>query len=202
MDNFYIGSILPGGWFYDTMDAFLCDGRALSIPNNQALFAVINGNYGANLSANTFNIPDLRGKALLGVNTGGTPTLPPYAMGATGGSATQAVTLTTATMPAHTHSAQTTITSAYMQASSKPATLPAPGAIAFPAAMSDTGGSPLSAYAPANGVQVPVAIAAKGQPTVTINSEGTGTPINFNTLPPYCAVPYYIVYEGVYPVRD
>ena len=76
-----------------------------------ALFTAISITYGAGDGSTTFNLPDLRGRAAFGVdNMGGTAAnritsggsgISGTTLGASGGSET--VTLTTAQMPAHTH---------------------------------------------------------------------------------------------------
>ena len=67
-------------------------GQQLSIAQNTALFALIGIAYGGN-GQTTFNLPDLRGKVVLGANTTNYPT------GNTGGAA--AVTLSIAQLPPH-----------------------------------------------------------------------------------------------------
>lgn len=89
----------------------MCDGSALSRMAYAALFAVIGTTFGAGDGANTFNVPDLRGRVIAGVdNMGGTAAgrltsggsgVNGASRGATGGGETH--TLTTAQMPAHTH---------------------------------------------------------------------------------------------------
>ena len=89
-----------------------CDGRALSRTVYSALFAVIGTTWGNGDNSTTFNIPDLRGRAMFGADDlGGTAANVLTGaggaagidgdLGSTGGA--QAVTLTTAQMPTHTH---------------------------------------------------------------------------------------------------
>ncbi len=61
----FAGNINPNGWVN-------CDGRVLSISQNQALFAIIGTTYGGN-GTTTFAVPDLRGRTVLG--TGSTTAL-------------------------------------------------------------------------------------------------------------------------------
>jgi len=58
----YGGSQLPAGWF-------ICDGRSLSKNDYFDLWKVIGYNYGG--SDSTFNLPDLRDKAVMGAGTNG-----------------------------------------------------------------------------------------------------------------------------------
>lgn len=53
----------PGGWL-------LCDGAAVDRTEQSAIFAVIGTLYGAGDGVSTFNLPDLRVRAPLGVGTG------------------------------------------------------------------------------------------------------------------------------------
>lgn len=59
----YGGSAAPSGWL-------LCDGSAVSRTTYAALFAVISENFGQGDNSTTFNVPDLRGRFLRGVDGG------------------------------------------------------------------------------------------------------------------------------------
>jgi microcystin-dependent protein len=62
----YAGSTSPAGWL-------LCAGQAVSRTDYGALFAVISTTYGTGDGSTTFNVPDLRGRVVAGVdNMGGT----------------------------------------------------------------------------------------------------------------------------------
>lgn len=95
----FAGSVAPTGWL-------ICAGQTLSRASFPDLFAAIGTTYGAPSGA-TFNLPDTRGRVSAGrdVDQGGfagrltTPNS--QTLGATGG--VQAVTLTTAEMPSHSH---------------------------------------------------------------------------------------------------
>ncbi len=87
----------------------LCDGSAVSRTIYATLFGVISTTYGVGDGSTTFNLPDLRGRVVIMIdgaagrittastNGGNADTL-----GGVGGAQTH--TLTTAQMPAHTHS--------------------------------------------------------------------------------------------------
>lgn len=81
----------PKGWAE-------CNGQLLPINQNQALFALLGTTYGGD-GRQTFALPDLRGRRLVGMGQG--PGLSDYVLGQTGGE--EAVTLTVAQMPAHVH---------------------------------------------------------------------------------------------------
>jgi microcystin-dependent protein len=74
------------------------DGRLMSIAQNSALFALIGTTYGGD-GQNTFALPDLRGRFLLGA--GNSPSVGNYVPGQISGTPT--VTLTVNQIPAHMH---------------------------------------------------------------------------------------------------
>jgi microcystin-dependent protein len=76
----------PKGWA-------LCNGQLLPINQNQPLFALLGTTFGGNGQTN-FALPDFRGKVPIHVGSG-------HTLGEQGG--TQAVTLTIAQLPTHTH---------------------------------------------------------------------------------------------------
>jgi microcystin-dependent protein len=90
----FAGNFAPRGWA-------LCEGQSLSIVQNTALFSILGTQYGGDGRV-TFNLPDLRGRAPIGPDQG--PGLSQYVIGQQGGS--EAVTLNTNQLPAHTHVTQ------------------------------------------------------------------------------------------------
>ena len=99
MSNPYIGEIrmfggnfAPAGWMF-------CQGQTLPISENDALFTLIGTTYGGD-GQETFNLPDLQGR--LPMHAGQGPGISQnYQLGETGG--VEEVTLTTQTIPIHTH---------------------------------------------------------------------------------------------------
>jgi microcystin-dependent protein len=59
----YAGYSAPTGWL-------LCDGSPISRTTYADLFALISTTYGAGDGSTTFNIPDMRGRAVIGAGTG------------------------------------------------------------------------------------------------------------------------------------
>ena len=103
----FAGSSAPTGWL-------LCYGQAVSRTTYSVLFGIIGTTYGVGDGTTTFNLPDLRGRVIAGVdnmggsaasrltNTASGANFNAVSLGAAGGS--QSNTLTSAEMPSHTHS--------------------------------------------------------------------------------------------------
>lgn len=87
----YAGPIAPPGYV-------LCDGAALSRAEYPALFDLVGTLYGAGDGKTTFNVPDARGRVLVGRSVDHTEF---NVIGKTGG--TRAVALTAAQLPPHDH---------------------------------------------------------------------------------------------------
>lgn len=87
----FSGSVPPFGWL-------ICDGSAISRTKYKKLFEVIGITYGSGDGETTFNLPDLKGKTVVGLNDSDTSF---NLLGKTGGEKTH--TLTIAEMPSHTH---------------------------------------------------------------------------------------------------
>src|SRR3984885_13554508 len=87
----YAGNFAPKGWA-------MCNGQLLPISQNTALFSLLGTQFGGN-GQTTFALPDLQGR--VPINFGQGPGLTPYQVGESGGEL--AHTLTTAEIPAHTH---------------------------------------------------------------------------------------------------
>jgi microcystin-dependent protein len=82
----FAGNFAPAGWMF-------CQGQLLSISQFEVLFQLIGTTYGGD-GQSTFGLPDLRGR--LPIHQG-----PGFSQGQSGG--VETVTLTTNTIPAHTH---------------------------------------------------------------------------------------------------
>lgn len=102
----YAGTTTPAGWL-------LCFGQAVSRNDYKALFNVVGTTYGSGDGSTTFNVPDLRGRVIAGVdNMGGssasrltstTITGGGDAVGEVGGAQTHTLTSGESGLPAHTH---------------------------------------------------------------------------------------------------
>lgn len=103
--SMYGGSSVPTGWLE-------CDGSAVSRATYADLFTAISTTWGAGDGSTTFNLPDLRGRAPIGVGTGSGLTA--RTLAGTGGAETHALSeaeLAThdhaVTDPGHTHAPAT-----------------------------------------------------------------------------------------------
>lgn len=182
----------PRGWA-DT------NGQLLPIAQNTALFALLGTQYGGN-GTTTFALPDLRGRKMVHVGTG--PGLSPVDQGQTGGS--ESSTLTFAQLPAHSHTATTTVDGAqvtstlYGSAASGNSTSPAGAALATTKKSTQTyvAASPDQAMADGS-VRSSV---TGGTATTTISASGGGQP--FPVRDPYLGLRACIALVGIFPTRN
>ena len=92
----FAGNFAPRSWTF-------CDGQLLQISQNTALFSLLGTIYGGD-GRTTFAVPDLRGRVAVGAGNG--PGLSPRTIGSRAGQNDVAIT---ATMPAHSHNAASTV---------------------------------------------------------------------------------------------
>jgi microcystin-dependent protein len=94
----FIGEIRCFGFNFAPQGWAMANGQLLPISQNTALFSLLGTQYGGN-GVTTFALPDLRGRAMIGIGQG--PGLSNVVQGEDGGAET--TTLSTAQLPAHTH---------------------------------------------------------------------------------------------------
>lgn len=160
----FAASFAPRNWAY-------CQGQILSISSNTALFSILGTTYGGN-GQTTFALPNLAGRTAVGVGAGAG--LSNVSLGEMAGTPT--TTLTTATMPAHTHQLVATSNSGNAQ-------IPTGGLLATNADNS---------YA-ASGTLVPMNNGSVGM---------TGSSAPFNNMQPYLGMNYVICLFGIFPSRN
>ena len=192
MTSPYIGTIQPFGFNFAPRNWAQCNGQLLPIASNTALFSLLGTQYGGN-GTTTFALPNLQGRSMLhqGNLAGGSS----YVIGQSGG--TESVTLTTANLPAHSHTFSGA--SSALNASTAKATVQAPVA-----------GSLLGKSIDASGTVVPLIYAPAGStPAValgglnvagTIGNTGSGLP--FANSDPYLVVNVCIALFGIFPSRN
>lgn len=186
MTDAFIGEIrlfsapyVPAGWLP-------CDGRVLTTTNYQALFSLIGYQFGG--SGSSFNLPDLRGTAIVG-NGANPATGIPYNVGAQAG--TETVTLTLAQMPLHTHqlngvaaNGPTIPTNGFFAQPTVPSTVPAPQPTA----------PPVYAPAPTQANQI--------TPLNSFAITNVGASAAHENRQPFLVATYGICITGLYPQRQ
>ncbi|WP_109095379.1 tail fiber protein [Azospirillum sp. TSH64] len=100
--DFYIGSVFPFAGNFAPVNTQQCLGQAVNSAQFQALWAITAGAFGSASNNSTFNLPDLRGRVMVGPGTS------PYTSstintGNAGGS--QFTGIIGNNLPAHTHGA-------------------------------------------------------------------------------------------------
>jgi microcystin-dependent protein len=98
MSDPFVGQILLFGGNFAPKGWAMCNGQLMSIAQNTALFSLLGTMYGGD-GMTTFALPDLRGRAPIGMGQG--PGLSSYAQGEAAG--TETTTLNISNLPAHTH---------------------------------------------------------------------------------------------------
>ena len=175
------GNFAPRGWM-------TCEGQILPISQYTALFSLLGTTYGGD-GRTTFALPDLRGRAPIGMDQG--PGLSLRRLGEKGGA--ENTTLNVTNIPSHNHS----IAPTPVKASSQNATEQVPG----------TNGATTLASPIASGR--PAAIYNAQSPDISLNTSSgsaqstgnTGGNIPFNNMQPYIAMNYIIAIVGIFPSR-
>jgi microcystin-dependent protein len=170
----FAGNFNPRNWAF-------CSNQILPIAQNTALFSILGTTYGGN-GQTTFALPDFRGRTAIGTGQG--PGLSNMTLGQLGG--TENVTLTTNTMPAHTHPLTGTVN---------------PTGNSGKAGLSDdpTGRRPAGTQI-FTGNPADVVNMAAAASTLAIGATGGSQP--FSILPPYLGMNYIICLFGIFPSRD
>ena len=175
----FIGEIRMMGFGLIPREWAACQGQLLPISQNQALFSLLGTAFGGN-GTTTFALPDLRGRAILGVGQG--PGLSNTTQGQVSG--TESVTLQQAQIPAHTH----TVTGTLQGASGPGNNVAVNGYPALP----DDGSTPF-------GTGTPNTNMAPGSVTGTAATAGGSQP--HENRQPLLAMNYCIAVQGIFPSR-
>lgn len=112
----YMGLIFMSGLKFTPLYFMSCSGQSITVGQNQALFSLLGTQFGGD-GVNTFKLPDMR--SVVPIGAGQQPGFYNYVQGTLSGS--QAVTLSIANMPAHTHSAAFTGSGGGLQSLTIPA---------------------------------------------------------------------------------
>ncbi len=170
-----LGQIIMVGFNFAPVGWLPCNGQLLSISQNTALFSLLGTTYGGD-GVTTFALPNLQGRFPVGMGQGAG--LSNYVQGQVGGS--EGVTITTNSLPTHSHAASVAVGISQTNAS----TDEAQGNVLAGA----------TTYAPASSSN-----GTLGGVTATIGATGGSQPLP--VINPYVAMNYIIATQGVYPSR-
>jgi microcystin-dependent protein len=195
----FIGQVMWVGFTFCPQGWAAADGALLPINQNQALFALFGTFYGGD-GRTTFALPDLRGRAAVHVGTG--PGLTQVFEGQQGGAEQQ--TLTFAQMPAHSHTATTTVSgmqvTSTLRASSASNNASSPAGAALGVSKKQTAqyvSGPPDTNMAAGSVESTV---TDGTATTTVNATNSGTsPVPVRD--PYLGLRACIALQGIFPSR-
>ncbi len=163
----FAGDFAPTGWAF-------CDGAILPISQNTALFSLLGTMYGGD-GRSTFALPNLMGRHPLHVGNSTGPGLSQHVQGEQEGA--DAVTITGAQLPSHTHIAQAV----------PAATTAVPGASTF---LAPTGNGHAAYHAASNHVRMA---------DETLLKAGGSQP--HDNLQPYLSLSFIIALQGIFPSR-
>lgn len=183
MSDYFLGEIRMFGFGWAPQGWALCNGATLNISQNQALYTLLTTQFGGN-GQTTFMLPDLRGRTPV-CTTAGSPAVPSYQTGNTGGAET--VALTAATVPPHSHT---------VMAYPSPGTVIPPTGADIASVASPSGSTAnFASYLP-NGTWTADAQLNAGSVTVTGGGAGHAN------MQPFAVVNFCISIEGLYPMRN
>lgn len=207
----FMGTIMPVGFNFAPRGWAFCNGQTLSIAQNSALFALLGTTYGGD-GVTTFALPDLRGRVIVGSQAGQAgPGLQPVQPGEKAGTNNVTVvangqasfTLTVNNLPAHTHTATTTL-------AASTGTTGLSTAATAGAAISSTPAGPAGAqmYLPSS--TPPVSPVNLGGVATTVANTGGGQAVTapvatqamVSIMQPYTGINYVIALEGIFPARN
>ena len=187
MDAF-IGTILPCAFDYAPQGWILCHGQSLQISRYQALYALIGTRYGGN-GTTTFNVPDLRGRVMIGYGEGAN--LTPHTIGATGGNET--ISLNSTNMPPHTHTlmgnSNTAVPLTNMPANTSLLGTP-----------TDSMKKPINIYGNISSTQPTLTAMNDKSIGITGGANGASDPIS--VMQPFQTINFIMCVEGFWPARE
>lgn len=168
----FVGQIMAAGFGAIPRGWAPCNGQLLPIQQNQALFSLLSVTYGGD-GIQTFALPDLRGRTIIGSDMGSVP------WGLVNGS--EAVTLLPQQLPAHNHSIAAT-TKVGTSRSASPAN---------------------NVFAASNSTEMIFAPAGSSEVRLATNTNigNAGNGMQHNNMQPYLALNYIIALNGVFPSR-
>jgi microcystin-dependent protein len=204
MSDPFMGEIRMVGFSFAPQGWASCNGQAVSIAQNNALFALLGVTFGGDGVTN-FNLPDFQGRSPVGMGNG--VGLSPIQQGDKYGN--ENVNILQTQMPMHTHtatSAAITVNSngqAAIPAATTGTTQAEPGtnAVLGPIAAAGRPGT-LYATTAANTTLAPFNVSVSGSvtpPAPTIGNAGGSLPLPIRN--PYLGTNFIIALQGVFPSR-
>ncbi len=183
MSDPFLGEIKMVAFNFAPVGYASCDGAALSIAQNNALFALLGTTYGGN-GQNNFQLPDYQGRTAIGAGAGAG--LTPVTQGEKAGS--ENVTLTTSQLPPHAHTVGLTVSAT----PTNPLTSPTSTNNVLGASPSN---GQTSAAIWSSQVKDPISLAPSNSGTT-----GSATPVGIR--PPQLGTNFIIALQGIFPSRQ
>jgi len=174
----YMGEIMITPYTFCPRGSTAADGKLLPIASNTALFSLYGTTFGGD-GRTTFAMPDLRGRAAMGIGNG--PGLTPRTQGQNSGSETN--TLIAGQLPSHTHRTG-------IQTYTDAANSTDPKGNAFGVTATNTYVS--NETAPSGKFMNPL--------SVRVDNTGGGQPVN--NMQPFLVLRYCVTTQGIYPSRN
>lgn len=182
MSSPFLGQIIMFGGNFAPRSTAFCNGQLLSIAQNNALFALLGTTYGGD-GITTFALPNLQCR--LPLHQGQGPGLTNRVLGEASG--TESVTLTTTTIPSHSHTLNAT-TAAATAAAVGNTLLPGTPTVSDGYAYATQLGSPNPALVPQTLAAGACGFAGGSQP-------------HDNMMPSLC-ISFVIALEGIFPSQN
>ena len=204
----YIGTVCTVAFNYCPIGTLEANGQELLVSKYQALYSLFGVTYGGTQNIK-FNLPDLRGRSVVGMGTGknndGKADLSPVTLGQKRGN--ESMNLSVAQLPAHSHVAT------FNQTGSNPITVNIPVSTANGTEKKPTVTANKLAVVNNDGDSIPMWTSNQIDPiniggvttsggssgTVTVGTTGGNAPIA--TIPPQLGMKQCIVVNGLYPQR-
>ena len=193
MSEPFIGEIRSVGFNFAPVKWAKCEGQLLGVQQNQALYSLLGTVYGGN-GINTFGLPDLRGRCLIGSGNG--RGLIPREQGEKSGH--ERIILNDKNLPAHNH----TFDGARVRLNSysDKGDLCDPTDAVFAKANTE-GESSIDVKFYTKDTTSTVKMSEDGG-TVEGTISNTGESHAFDNMIPYLAINYIIALDGIYPSRS
>ncbi|AKA68907.1 phage tail protein [Clostridium scatologenes] len=198
MSDPFLGEIRAVGFNFAPMGWACCYGQQMTLAQNSALFSLFGIQFGGN-GTTTFNLPDLRGRCIIGQGQG--PGLSNMVMGQSAGR--ENTQLQVANMPLHNHTATISGTGAItFKMSGDQADSNDPTGAMFAKVKSGTNFQNAYDKTPSTVITMSPDSATLDTSKLTASISNTGSGAAFSIMQPYLVLNYIIATQGLYPTRD